>query len=105
MTKVQITTRESEQLTVEGGGTQTLMEVIRENGVDELLALCGGQLSCATCHVYIDPAFVDRIPPMSEFENDLLSSSDHRTAVSRLSCQIDCTPNLDGIKIVVAPKN
>ena len=62
-----------------------------------LLALCGGCCSCATCHVHVDPAFKDKLPPMSEDENDLLDSSEHRIASSRLSCQVPLTPELDGI--------
>jgi 2Fe-2S ferredoxin len=58
----------------------TLMEAIREAGNDELLALCGGCCSCATCHVHVDPAFADRLPPIGADENDLLDSSDHRNA-------------------------
>ena len=64
------------------------MEVIRDAGIDELLALCGGCCSCATCHVHVDPDFAARLPPMSEDENDLLDSSDDRDETSRLSCQI-----------------
>jgi 2Fe-2S ferredoxin len=54
------------------------MEVIRDNGFDELLALCGGCCSCATCHVHIDPAYMDKLSPISDDESDLLDSSDHR---------------------------
>jgi 2Fe-2S ferredoxin len=60
------------------------MEIIRDFGVDELLALCGGFCSCSTCHVHVDPAFADRLPPMNEDENNLLDSSDHRDEQSRL---------------------
>lgn len=94
---------EERRLTLEPG--LTLMEAIREGGLDELLALCGGCCSCATCHVYVDPAFVDRLPPMCEDENDLLDSSDHRTVSSRLSCQIRLTTELDGMRVAIAPED
>jgi ferredoxin, 2Fe-2S len=81
------------------------METLRDGGVDELLALCGGCCSCATCHVYVDPAFANRIPPMTEDENDLLDSSDHRLQSSRLSCQITMTAELDGLGVRVAPED
>jgi 2Fe-2S ferredoxin len=81
------------------------MEVIRENGFDELLALCGGCCSCATCHVYVDPEFADRLPPMSDDENDLLDSSDHRTERSRLSCQIPFSAGLAGLRVQIAPED
>lgn len=80
----------------------TLMETIRDGGVDELLALCGGCCSCATCHIHVDPDFADRLPPMSNDEDDLLDSSDHRTSLSRLSCQIRLTNELDGLRVTIA---
>lgn len=83
----------------------SIMEIIRNAGFDELLALCGGCCSCATCHVYVDPAFVDRLLPMAEDENDLLDSSDYRTVHSRLSCQIPFSAALDGIAVRIAPED
>lgn len=105
MTKINIITREGRRITVEGTEETLLMEAIRDNGVEELQALCGGQLSCATCHVYVDPAFADMLPTMSYDEDDLLDSSDYRKPGSRLSCQITCSSQLDGINIEVAPEN
>jgi 2Fe-2S ferredoxin len=93
----------SKAVTAENG--MTLMEVIRDEGFDELLALCGGCCSCATCHVHIDPAYGDRLPEMSADENDLLDSSDHRNATSRLSCQIALTAELDGVTVTIAQED
>ena len=84
---------------------RTLMEVIRDSGFDELLALCGGCCSCATCHVHIDPAFMDKLPALGEDEDDLLSSSDHRDAFSRLSCQVPVTEALAGITVTIAQED
>lgn len=81
------------------------MEVIRDGGVDELLALCGGCCSCATCHVYVDPAFADGMPALSEDENDLLDSSIYRTDRSRLSCQIVFSEALDGLAVALPPED
>lgn len=81
----------------------SLMENIRNAGFDQLLALCGGCLSCATCHVYVDPGFAGVLPPMSEDENDLLDSSAHRQPNSRLSCQISVNNGLDGLRVTIAP--
>src|SRR3546814_17336221 len=75
------------------------MEVIRDAGFDELLALCGGCCSCATCHVFVDEAWADKLPPVGEDENDLLDSSSHRNANSRLSCQISMDAGLDGLRV------
>ena len=71
----------------------------------QLLALCGGCCSCATCHVHIDPAFADRLPKMGEDENDLLDSTDHRNETSRLSCQIPVSDALDGLIVTIAPED
>ncbi len=105
MPKLIVVTREGEETIVEGETGLTVMEVIRDNGFDELLALCGGCCSCATCHVYVDEEFADQLPAMSEDENDLLDSSDHRTDLSRLSCQIPFSAALDGIKVTIAPED
>ena len=102
MPKLIVTTREGEERELEGDAGLSVMEVIRDNGIDELLALCGGCCSCATCHVHVDPAFTDKLPAMSPDEDDLLDSSDERDATSRLSCQIQMTPALDGLKVTIA---
>lgn len=81
------------------------MEVIRDGGSDELLALCGGCLSCATCHVHVDSDFVALLPKMSDDEDDLLASSDHRNERSRLSCQIPMTDALSGLRVTIAPED
>jgi ferredoxin, 2Fe-2S len=83
----------------------SLMEVIRDNGFDELLALCGGCCSCATCHVFVDADFADKLPAMSEDENDLLDSTDSRNESSRLSCQVPVTDALEGLIVTIAPED
>jgi ferredoxin, 2Fe-2S len=90
---------------VEADKGLSLMEVIRDNGFDELLALCGGCCSCATCHVYVDTAFQGDLPRMSEDENDLLDSTDSRNESSRLSCQIQVTDELEGLTVTIAPED
>ncbi|KLE33821.1 2Fe-2S iron-sulfur cluster-binding protein [Aurantiacibacter luteus] len=105
MPKLTVVTRAGEESTLDVASGLTVMEAIRDNGFDELLALCGGCCSCATCHVHVDPAFADRLPPMSEDEDDLLDSSDHRDATSRLSCQIPFTDALDGLKVRIAEED
>ena len=105
MPKLIVTTREGETSEIEVEDGLTVMEAIRDNGFDELLALCGGCCSCATCHVHVDQAFADKLPEMSEDEDDLLESTDHRTDGSRLSCQIPFTAELDGLKVTIAPED
>lgn len=105
MPRLNVTTRAGETSEIDVGDGLTVMEAIRDNGFDELLALCGGCCSCATCHVHVDPAFLDKLSPMSADEDDLLESSDHREANSRLSCQIPFTGALDGLKVTIAPED
>ena len=80
----------------------SLMEAIRANGFDDLLARCGGFCSCATCHVVVDPASSHELPPMSDDEDALLDESDYRESTSRLSCQIPLSPELEGLKVRIA---
>lgn len=105
MPKVTVTSRNGNHAVIERDAGMSLMEVIREGGFDELQALCGGCCSCATCHVYVDPAFASRLPAMSRDENDLLSGSSHRNESSRLSCQIPFSDQLDGLKVTIAPED
>jgi ferredoxin, 2Fe-2S len=105
MPRLVVTNRAGDTSEIEVSDGLTVMEAIRDNGFDELLALCGGCCSCATCHVVVDPAFADKLPKMSEDEDDLLESSDHRSATSRLSCQIPFTAELDGLHVTIAPED
>ncbi len=105
MPQITVINRSGEETQVEAETGRTLMEVIRDNGFDELLALCGGCCSCATCHVHVDPAFADKLPAMSEDESDLLDSSDHRDETSRLSCQVPVSDDMDGLRVTIAPED
>lgn len=105
MPKLIVVTREGEERELDGDAGLSVMEVIRDGGVDELLALCGGCCSCATCHVHVDSAFADRLAPMSEDEDDLLDSASDRDATSRLSCQVPFGPALDGLRVRIAAED
>jgi 2Fe-2S ferredoxin len=105
MSKVIVKTISGEERSIEATTGMSLMEIIRSEGIDELLALCGGCCSCATCHVYVDQAFLDRLQPISEDEDDLLDGSDHRLENSRLSCQIQFSESLDGLRCTIAPED
>ena len=105
MPKLIVVTREGDEREIEGEIGLSVMEVIRDAGIDELLALCGGCCSCATCHVHVDPAFADLLPTMSDDENELLAISDDRDATSRLSCQIDFSDSLDGMTVTIAKED
>jgi ferredoxin, 2Fe-2S len=105
MPRITIVTRDGTESTVEGRVGWSVMENIRDNGFDELLALCGGCCSCATCHVHVDPEWTDAVGPAKPDESDLLDTSDHRVATSRLSCQIEFRPELDGLRVQIAPED
>lgn len=105
MPRLVVVTRAGSEREVEADEGLTVMEAIRDNGFDELLALCGGCCSCATCHVYVDDAFSALIPPISEDEDDLLESTEHRTPQSRLSCQIPFDAARDGMRVTIAPED
>lgn len=105
MPQLIVVTRDGTEHNVEAQSGLSVMEVIRDAGFDELLALCGGCCSCATCHVYVDEAFADKTSPLSEDENDLLDSSSHRDGRSRLSCQIPVTDALDGMRVIIAEED
>lgn len=105
MPKLIVVNRAGEETAVEVDSGLTVMEAIRDNGFDELLALCGGCCSCATCHVHVDAAFKDKLPKMTEDEDDLLDSSDHRNEHSRLSCQLPITDDLDGLKVTITEED
>ncbi|CAN7629995.1 2Fe-2S iron-sulfur cluster-binding protein [Phenylobacterium sp. LjRoot219] len=106
MPQLTVTTRAGETYKLEAPIGMSVMEVIRDGGVDELLALCGGVCSCATCHVYVDPICAGLLPAASEDdESDLLDSSSHRDARSRLSCQIRMSEGQDALRVTIAPED
>jgi 2Fe-2S ferredoxin len=78
---------------------RNLMQVALDNSVAGILGDCGGSCSCATCHGYIDAAWADRLPPISETEAFMLEGVPEPRPTSRLCCQIRMTPELDGIVI------
>lgn len=104
MSELIVVTRDGSKHVVPGQLGTEVMEIIRDNGFDELLALCGGCCACATCHVFVDPDDMARLPPMGADENDMLDSSEHRTAHSRLSCQIVFNDTLRGLRVAIAPE-
>lgn len=92
-----------------GGGEQvvevepgcTVMEAARSNDVPGIEAECGGACSCATCHVYVDEAWLDKTGTPKEMEEDMLDFAFDVRDESRLSCQIRVTPELDGLIVTI----
>ncbi|OYY91695.1 MAG: ferredoxin [Sphingomonas sp. 28-66-16] len=105
MPELTVVLRNGEERAITGEAGLSVMEVIRDAGIDEILALCGGCCSCATCHVHVDPEFAAKLPKMSPDEDDLLDSTSDRDDYSRLSCQIPFTDALDGLKVRVAAED
>jgi 2Fe-2S ferredoxin len=105
MPKLIVVDRSGTEKVVDAAAGLSIMENLREAGFDELLALCGGCCSCATCHVVIDDDWADRVGSACGDEDDLLDSSDYRTAASRLSCQIEMSDDLEGLKVTIAPED
>lgn len=104
MPLLKVITRSGETRELDAESGISVMENMREAGIDELLALCGGCLSCATCHVYVAPENFASLPAMSDDENDLLESSGCRQENSRLSCQIEFGDELAGLAVAIAPE-
>lgn len=89
--------------TVEAEVGSTVMETALRNGIPEIEAECGGACSCATCHVYVDPAWIGITGGPSPMEEDMLDFAYGVQPTSRLSCQIKVTPELDGL-VVTTPE-
>ncbi|HEX3753507.1 MAG TPA: 2Fe-2S iron-sulfur cluster-binding protein [Rhizomicrobium sp.] len=102
--KIVGTDRQGNTREVEGREGWSVMEILRDAGFD-IAAECGGACACATCHVYVQDGWYEKLSPPSDAEIDML---DMALAVepnsSRLSCQIVCSDAIDGIKVTVAPE-
>ena len=105
MPQLIVVTREGAEQTLDAASGMSIMEAIRDGGIDELLALCGGSCSCATCHVHVDPLYAAKLPPVSDDESDLLDGSAHRNEYSRLSCQVTVTDDLAGLRVTIAQED
>ena len=81
----------------------TLMEIIRDGGLD-IEAACGGCCACATCHVYISDSWIDKLPNLGDDEESMLDQTFNVTKYSRLSCQIEFDENLSGLELKLAPE-
>ena len=84
---------------------ESLMQAAVENGVDGIVAECGGACMCATCHVYVDDQDLARLAPVEATEDEMLeATAAERRSNSRLSCQLKAGPDLDGITVRIAPE-
>jgi 2Fe-2S ferredoxin len=95
--------RNGQEHVLEGRDGWSVMEILRDAGLP-IAAECGGACACATCHVYIDDKWHAKLTPPSEAEVDMLDMALAVEPTSRLSCQIVCASDLDGIKLTIAPE-
>jgi 2Fe-2S ferredoxin len=103
MTRITFIEHNGTERTVTAENGTSVMEAAIDNGIPGIDADCGGSCSCATCHVFVDPAWQDKVGPPNENEEAMLSVSNDRQNNSRLSCQIKVTEDLDGL-IVTTPE-
>lgn len=103
MARMIVVDRDGKEHEIEAKPGLKIMEILRELDYG-VAAICGGLCSCATCHVYVDEAWMAKLPKPQSDESDLLRElPDYREPVSRLSCQVDFTESLSGIKVAIAP--
>ncbi len=84
---------------IEAKNGETVMETAIKNSVPGIDADCGGACACATCHVYVDEAFMDKVGQPEEMEQSMLDFAENVQANSRLSCQIQVSDELDGLRV------
>ena len=101
--KIYVTDREGNKKILEGDKESTLMEIIRDEGLD-IEAACGGCCACATCHVYIGKQWLDKLNPIEDDEESMLDQAFDVKENSRLSCQISLSEELDGLDLELAPE-
>ena len=92
-----------EEFPVEAEIGKHLLDVAHDNNI-ELEGACGGELACSTCHLVFEEKIFDKLPPMSEEEEDMLDLAFELTDTSRLGCQIEYTEEMNGIEITLAPE-
>ena len=103
MASIVVTDREGAEHVIEGTPGWSVMEIIRENDLP-VEAACGGCCACATCHVYVDAAWLEKLEAASDEEDRMLDEAYQVQENSRLSCQIPFAEALDGLKVTLAPE-
>ena len=101
--KISVINRDGTKHILEADNNSTLMEVIRDEGLD-IEAACGGCCACATCHVYIKENWLDKLTHKGDEEESMLDQAFDVKNNSRLSCQIELSEELDGLELELAPE-
>ena len=99
MPKIKFIDHDGKERDVDIAEGLSVMEGAVKNLVPGIDADCGGACACATCHVYVDPAWVARLPAMKELERNMLKFANEPNETSRLACQIVATPELEGLTV------
>jgi 2Fe-2S ferredoxin len=106
MTRMTVVDRDGKEHQVDAQPGVSVMEVLRDSGDFGVAAICGGLCSCATCHVYVDSAWMGKLKSRHNDEQEILVAlSSFKPNNSRLSCQVPFTSELEGIKVEVAPED
>ncbi len=99
MTRIVFISHEGEETVVDAENGISVMEAAINNDIEGIVAECGGACACATCHVYVDPAFRELTGEPSDMEESMLDFTDDVRDTSRLSCQIEIRDELDGLRV------
>ncbi|MAM61302.1 2Fe-2S iron-sulfur cluster-binding protein [Maritimibacter sp. UBA3975] len=105
MPKINAVDRDGSEKVIDAENGLSLMLNLRDNGGLDIASICGGMCSCATCHVYVDKDWLGKTGEQSPDEFELVEFSEHYQENSRLSCQIEMSDDLDGIKVTLAPED
>jgi 2Fe-2S ferredoxin len=104
MAKITYVEFEGKEHVIDVADGMTVMEGARDNAVPGIDADCGGACACSTCHVYVDDAWVGKLPEIEPMEEDMLDFAWERQPNSRLSCQLKVTPDFDGLVVRMPEK-
>ena len=104
MAKITFIEHNGTQHDVEVSNGLTVMEAARDNNIPGIEADCGGACACSTCHVYVDTAWLDKLPAKDAMEEDMLDFAYEPSELSRLTCQVKVTDELDGLVVKMPEK-
>ncbi len=104
MAKITYIEHNGKSHTVEVSNGLTVMEGAVQNDIPGIDADCGGSMACATCHVYVKDDWFNKLPPKNEGEDDMLDQAFEPSSSSRLSCQIQVSDDLEGLKVHLPEK-
>ena len=104
MTKITYITHDNKNHTIDVQNGLTVMEGAVQNDIPGIDADCGGSMACATCHVYVKDDWFNKLPPKTEGEDDMIDQAFEPSPTSRLSCQIQISDDLEGLKVHLPEK-